>query len=228
MLSNTAVPKYYGMFREAVLNGDIPVNREISLEMNRIDDLIDNPAIWYDDEAVEGWVRFCEAELTTTDGSDLHLLDTFKLWGEQVFGWYYYVERSVFVPNSRGYGGRFVRRRVKRRLINRQYLIIARSAAKSLYMSCMHAYYLTVNKATTYQITTAPTMKMAEEVMNPIKTAIARAKGPLFQFLTEGSLQNTTGSKAKRQKLCPTKKGIENFLTNSLLEIRPWSIDTLE
>ena len=228
MLSNTAVPKYYGMFREAVLNGDIPVNREISLEMNRIDDLIDNPAIWYDDEAVEGWVRFCEAELTTTDGSDLHLLDTFKLWGEQVFGWYYYVERSVFVPNSRGYGGRFVRRRVKRRLINRQYLIIARSAAKSLYMSCMHAYYLTVNKATTYQITTAPTMKMAEEVMNPIKTAIARAKGPLFQFLTEGSLQNTTGSKAKRQKLCATKKGIENFLTNSLLEIRPWSIDKLQ
>ena len=228
MLSNTAVPKYYGMFREAVLNGDIPVNREISLEMNRIDDLIDNPAIWYDDEAVEGWVRFCEAELTTTDGSDLHLLDTFKLWGEQVFGWYYYVERSVFVPNSRGYGGRFVRRRVKRRLINRQYLIIARSAAKSLYMSCMHAYYLTVNKSTTYQITTAPTMKMAEEVMNPIKTAIARAKGPLFQFLTEGSLQNTTGSKAKRQKLCATKKGIENFLTNSLLEIRPWSIDKLQ
>ena len=228
MLSNTAVPKYYGMFREAVLNGDIPVNREISLEMNRIDDLIDNPAIWYDDEAVEGWVRFCEAELTTTDGSDLHLLDTFKLWGEQVFGWYYYVERSVFVPNSRGYGGRFVRRRVKRRLINRQYLIIARSAAKSLYMSCMHAYYLTVNRATTYQITTAPTMKMAEEVMNPIKTAIARAKGPLFQFLTEGSLQNTTGSKAKRQKLCATKKGIENFLTNSLLEIRPWSIDKLQ
>lgn len=228
MLSNTAVPKYYGMFREAVLNGDIPVNREISLEMNRIDDLIDNPAIWYDDEAVEGWVRFCEAELTTTDGSDLHLLDTFKLWGEQVFGWYYYVERSVFVPNSRGYGGRFVRRRVKRRLINRQYLIIARSAAKSLYMSCMHAYYLTVNKSTTYQITTAPTMKMAEEVMNPIKTAIARAKGPLFQFLTEGSIQNTTGSKAKRQKLCATKKGIENFLTNSLLEIRPWSIDKLQ
>lgn len=228
MLSNTAVPKYYGMFREAVLNGDIPVNREISLEMNRIDDLIDNPAIWYDNEAVEGWVRFCEAELTTTDGSDLHLLDTFKLWGEQVFGWFYFVERSVFVPNSKGYGGRFVRKRVKRRLINRQYLIIARSAAKSLYMSCMHAYFLTVNRATTYQITTAPTMKMAEEVMNPIKTAIARARGPLFQFLTEGSIQNTTGSKAKRQKLCSTKKGIENFLTNSLLEIRPWSIDKLQ
>lgn len=228
MLSNTAVPKYYGMFREAVLNGDIPVCREISLEMNRIDDLIDNPAIWYDDEAVEGWVRFCEAELTLTDGSDLHLVDTFKLWGEQVFGWYYFVERSVFVPNRKGYGGRFVKKRVKRRLINRQYLIIARSAAKSLYMSCMHGYFLTVNTATTYQITTAPTMKMAEEVMNPLKTAIARAKGPLFQFLTEGSIQNTTGSKAKRQKLCSTKKGIENFLTNSLLEIRPWSIDRLQ
>ena len=228
MLSNTAVPKYYGMFREAVLNGDIPVCREISLEMNRIDDLIDNKAIWYDDEAVEGWVRFCENELTLTDGSDLHLLDTFKLWGEQVFGWYYFVERSVFVPNSRGYGGRFVKKRIKKRLINKQYLIIPRSAAKSLYMSCMHGYYLTVNTATTHQITTAPTMKMAEEVMSPLKTAIARARGPLFQFLTEGSLQNTTGSKTKRQKLCATKKGIENFLTNSLLEIKAWSIDKLQ
>ena len=228
MLSNTAVPKYYGMFREAVLNGDIPVCREISMEMNRIDDLIDNKAIWYDDEAVEGWVRFCENELTLTDGSDLHLLDTFKLWGEQVFGWYYFVERSVFVPNSRGYGGRFGKKRIKKRLINKQYLIIPRSAAKSLYMSCMHGYFLTVNTATTHQITTAPTMKMAEEVMSPLKTAIARARGPLFQFLTEGSLQNTTGSKMKRQKLCATKKGIENFLTNSLLEIKAWSIDKLQ
>ena len=228
MLSNTAVPKYYGMFREAVLNGDIPVCREISMEMNRIDDLIDNKAVWYDDEAVEGWVRFCENELTLTDGSDLHLLDTFKLWGEQVFGWYYFVERSVFVPNSRGYGGRFVKKRIKKRLINKQYLIIPRSAAKSLYMSCMHGYFLTVNTATTHQITTAPTMKMAEEVMSPLKTAIARARGPLFQFLTEGSLQNTTGSKMKRQKLCATKKGIENFLTNSLLEIKAWSIDKLQ
>lgn len=228
MLSNTAVPRYYGEFREAVLRGEIPVCREISMEMNRIDDLIANPAIYYDDEAVEGWIRFCEKELTLTDGSDLHMLDTFKLWGEAVFGWYYFVERSVFVPSRSGRTGRFVKKRIKKRLINKQYLIISRSAAKSLYMECLHSWFLTVDTTTTHQITTAPTMKMAEEVISPFKTAIARAKGPLFQFLTEGSLQNTTGSKANRQKLCSTKKGIENFLTNSLLEIKPWSIDKLQ
>ena len=228
MLSNTAVPRYYGEFREAVLRGEIPVCREISMEMNRIDDLIANPAIYYDDEAVEGWIRFCENELTLTDGSDLHMLDTFKLWGEAVFGWYYFVERSVFVPSKSGHGGRFVKKRIKKRLINKQYLIISRSAAKSLYIECLHAWFLTVDTTTTHQITTAPTMKMAEEVVSPFKTAIARAKGPLFKFLTEGSLQNTTGSKANRQKLCSTKKGIENFLTNSLLEIKPWSIDKLQ
>ena len=228
MLSNTATPKYYGMFREAVLNGEIPVCREISLEMNRIDDLIANPAVYYDDEAVEGWIRFCENELTLTDGSDLHMIDTFKLWGEQVFGWYYFVERSIFKPSRSGRGGRFIKKRIKKRLINKQYLIIPRSAAKSLYLECIQAYFLTVDTSTTHQITTAPTMKMAEEVMSPFRTAIARAKGPLFEFLTEGSLQNTTGSRANRQKLCSTKKGIENFLTNSLLEIKPWSIDKLQ
>ena len=228
MLSNTATPKYYGMFREAVLNGEIPVCREISMEMNRIDDLIANPAIYYDEEAVEGWIRFCENELTLTDGSDLHMIDTFKLWGEQVFGWYYYIERSVFQPSKSGHGGRFVKKRIKKRLINKQYLIIPRSAAKSLYAECIQAYFLTVDPVTTHQITTAPTMKMAEEVMSPFRTAIARAKGPWFKFLTEGSLQNTTGSRANRQKLCSTKKGIENFLTNSLLEIKPWSIDKLQ
>lgn len=228
MLSNTATPKYYGMFREAVLNGEIPVCREISMEMNRIDDLIANPAVYYDEEAVEGWIRFCENELTLTDGSDLHMIDTFKLWGEQVFGWYYYIERSVFQPSKSGHGGRFVKKRIKKRLINKQYLIIPRSAAKSLYAECIQAYFLTVDPVTTHQITTAPTMKMAEEVMSPFRTAIARAKGPWFKFLTEGSLQNTTGSRANRQKLCSTKKGIENFLTNSLLEIKPWSIDKLQ
>jgi phage terminase large subunit-like protein len=228
MLSNTATPKYYGMFREAVLNGEIPVCREISLEMNRIDDLIANPAIYYDEEAVEGWIRFCEKELTLTDGSDLHMIDTFKLWGEQVFGWYYYIERSVFQPSKSGHSGRFIKKRIKKRLINKQYLIIPRSAAKSLYAECIQAYFLTVDPITTHQITTAPTMKMAEEVMSPFRTAIARAKGPWFKFLTEGSLQNTTGSRANRQKLCSTKKGIENFLTNSLLEIKPWSIDKLQ
>lgn len=228
MLSNTATPVYYGEFREAVLNGEIPVCREISMEMNRIDDLIRNPAVYYDDEAVEGWIRFCENELTLTDGSDLHMIDTFKLWGEQVFGWYYFIERSIFKPNRSGHGGRFVKKRIKKRLINKQYLIIPRSAAKSLYAECIQAYFLTVDTSTTHQITTAPTMKMAEEVVSPFKTAIARAKGPLFQFLTEGSLQNTTGSRVNRQKLCPTKKGIENFLTNSLLEIKPWSIDKLQ
>lgn len=228
MLSNTAVPKYYEKFRMAVLNGDIPINREISMEMNRIDDLIDNPAVYYDEEAVEGWIRFCEAELTLTDGSDVHMLDTFKLWGEQIFGWYYYVERMVFNPNKRGHGGRFVKVKKKKRLINIQYLIISRSAAKSLYGSFVHSYFLTVDTSTTHQITTAPTMKQAEEIISPIKTAISRAKGPLFQFLTEGSIYNTTGSKANRPKLCSTKKGIENFLTNSYLEIRPWSIDKLQ
>ena len=228
MLSNTAVPKYYEKFRMAVLNGDIPINREISMEMNRIDDLIDNPAVYYDEEAVEGWIRFCEAELTLTDGSDVHMLDTFKLWGEQIFGWYYYVERMVFKPNKRGHGGRFVKVKKKKRLINIQYLIISRSAAKSLYGSFVHSYFLTVDTSTTHQITTAPTMKQAEEIISPIKTAISRAKGPLFQFLTEGSIYNTTGSKANRPKLCSTKKGIENFLTNSYLEIRPWSIDKLQ
>lgn len=228
MLINTAVPKYYEKFRMAVLNGDIPINREISMEMNRIDDLIDNPAVYYDEEAVEGWIRFCEAELTLTDGSDVHMLDTFKLWGEQIFGWYYYVERMVFKPNKRGHGGRFVKVKKKKRLINIQYLIISRSAAKSLYGSFVHSYFLTVDTSTTHQITTAPTMKQAEEIISPIKTAISRAKGPLFQFLTEGSIYNTTGSKANRPKLCSTKKGIENFLTNSYLEIRPWSIDKLQ
>ena len=228
MLSNTATPTYYGRFREAVLNGEIPICREISLEMNRIDDLIANPAIYYDDEAVEGWIRYCENELTLTDGSDVHMLDTFKLWGESVFGWYYFIERSIYVPNEHGPGGTFVKKRIKKRLINKQYLIIARSAAKSLYGSFIHSYFLNVDTSTTHQITTAPTMKMAEEIVTPFKTAIARSKGPLFQFLTEGSIQNTTGSKMKRQKLCSTKKGIENFLTNSLLEIRPWSIDKLQ
>lgn len=228
MLSNTAVPKYYEKFRMAVLNGEIPVCREISMEMNRIDDLIDNPAVYYDPAPVEGWIRFCENELTLTDGSDVHMLDTFKLWGEQVFGWYYFVERSVYEPNRNGKGGRFVKKRKKKRLINKQYLIVSRSAAKSLYGEFIHAYFLNVDTTTTHQITTAPTMKMAEEIMTPFRTAIARAKGPLFQFLTAGSIYNTTGSKANRPKLCATKKGIENFLTNSYLEIRPWSIDKLQ
>lgn len=228
MLSNTATPIYYGQFRDAVMRGEIPVNREISMEMNRIDDLIRNPGIYYDDKAVEGWILFCENELTLTDGSDLNLLDSFKLWGEQVFGWYYFVERSVYEPNPNGYGGHYVKKRIKKRLINKQYLIVGRGAAKSLYDSSIHAYFLTVDTQTTHQITTAPTMKLAEEVMGPIRTAITRARGPFFEFLTEGSLQNTTGSKANRQKLAPTKKGIENFLTNSLLEVRPMSINKLQ
>lgn len=227
-LSNTAVPKYYGQFREAVMNGDIPVNRYISMEMNRIDHLIDNPGFWYDDEAVEGWIEYCEEELTLTDGSDLHLLDSFKLWGEQVLGWYYFVERSVYVPNKEGRGGHYVKKRIKKRLTNKQYLIVGRGAAKSLYDSCMQSYFQNVNTSTTHQVTTAPTMKQAEEVLSPIRTAITRAKGPLFQFLTEGSLQNTTGSKANRTKLASTKKGIENFLTGSLIEIRPMSISKLQ
>lgn len=227
-LSNTAVPKYYGEFRNAVIRGEIPVNRHISMEMNRIDDLIKNPGIWYDDLAVEGFIEFCNKELTTTDGGDLELLDTFKLWAEQIFGWYYYEERSVYEPNPDGHGGRYVRKSVKKRLVNKQYLIVARGAAKSMYGSCIQNYFLNVDTTTTHQITTAPTMRQAEEVMSPIRTAITRSRGPLFKFLTDGSLQNTTGSKAKRTKLASTKKGIENFLTGSLLEIRPMSIDKLQ
>lgn len=223
-LSNTAIPIYYGEFRDRVIDGEIPVCKEISMEMNRIDQLIENPGIYYDDQAVEGFVHFCESELTLTDGSDLTLLDTFKLWAEQIFGWYYYVERSVYVPAV----NRYVRKRIKKRLVNKQYLIVARGSAKSMYASCIQNYFLNVETATTHQITTAPTMKQAEEVMSPIRTAITRARGPLFQFLTEGSLQNTTGSRATRQKLASTKKGIENFLTGSLLEVRPMAIDKLQ
>lgn len=227
-LSNTATPKYYGKFREAVLRGEIPVCNEISMEMNRIDDLIANPGIYYDDQAVEGWIRFCENELTLTDGGDLKLLDTFKLWGEQVYGWYYFVERSVYEPSADGHGGRYIRKKIKKRLINKQYLIVARGAAKTVYGECHQAYGLTVDTSTTHQITTAPTMRQAEEILSPFRTAITRARGPLFKFLTEGSLQNTTGSKANRMKLASTKKGVENFLTNSLLEVRPMSIAKLQ
>ena len=227
-LSNTSTPRYYGEFRERVLNGEIPVNREISMEMNRIDELIANPGVYYDDRAVEGWIEFCESEMTLTDGSDLELLYTFKLWGEELFGWFYYVERSVYQPGENGRPGCWVAKTYKKRLINKQYLIISRSNSKSLYESLIQAYFLTVDSSTTHQITTAPTMKQAEEVMSPINTAITRAKGPLFKFLTEGSLQNTTGARAKRQKLASTKKGIENFLTGSLLEIRPMSINKLQ
>lgn len=228
MLSNTAVPKYYGQFREAVIQGKIPVCREISMEMNRIDQLIANPNIWYDDEKVEGWIRYCENELTLTDGSDLNLLDTFKLWGEQIFGWYYFIDRSVYEPYSDRPGGHYVKRRIKKRLINKQYLIVARGAAKSLYCSCLQSYYLNVNTSTTQQITVAPTMNQADEVMAPIRTAIIRAKGPLLGFLTEGSLQNTTGSKANRVKLASTKKGIENFITGSILKVKPMAVDKLQ
>lgn len=227
-LSNTATPIYYGQFRDAVLRGEIPVNREIEMEMHRIDALIADPRYYYDDEAINGWVEFCESELTLTDGEDLKLLDSFKLWGEQVFGWYEFVDRSVYKPSPDGHGGRYVRKQVKKRLINKQYLIVARGAAKSMYSSCIQNYYLTVDTSTTHQITTAPTMKQAEEVMSPIRTAITRSRGPLYKFLTEGSLQNTTGSKANRCKLASTKKGVENFLTGSLLEIRPMSIDKLQ
>lgn len=227
-LSRTAVPKYYGRFREAVLRGEIPVCREISMEMNRIDALIANPGVWYDDEAVEGFVKYCENELTLTDGGDLTLLDTFKLWAEQIFGWYYYVEHSVYEPNPDGKGGKYVKKTTLKRLINKQYLIVARGAAKSMYSSCLQNFFLNVDTSTTHQITTAPTMKQAEEVLSPIRTSITRARGPLFKFLTEGSLQNTTGSKADRVKLASTKKGIENFLTGSLLEIRPMNIDKLQ
>lgn len=227
-LSNTATPKYYGMFRDAVIRGEIPVNKEIAMEMNRIDDLIANPGIYYDPAPVEGWIAFCEDELTLTDGTDLKLLDTFKVWAEQIFGWYYFIERTVYVPNPDGHGGRYVKKRVKKRLVNKQYMIIARGAAKSMYESLIHNYFLNVDTSTTHQVHTAPTMRQAEEVLSPIRTSITRARGPYFKFLTEGSLQNTTGSKANRQKLASTKKGIENFLTGSLLEIRPMSIDKLQ
>ena len=227
-LSNTATPIYYGQFRDAVLRGDIRVNQEISMEMNRIDALIENPGIWYDDEAINGFIAYCENELTLTDGEDLHLLDTFKLWAEQIFGWYYFLEQSVYEPEPDGHGGHYVTKYIKKRLINKQFLIIARGAAKSMYGSCIQSYFLNVDTSTTHQITTAPTMKQAEEIMSPIKTAIARSRGPLFKFLTEGSIQNTTGSKSNRVKLASTKKGIENFLTGSLLEVRPMSIDKLQ
>ena len=227
-LSNTATPIYYGQFRDAVLRGDILVNQEISMELNRIDGLIANPGVRYDDEAINGFIAFCENELTLTDGEDLHLLDTFKLWAEQIFGWYYFVEQSVYEPEPNGHGGHYVTKYIKKRLINKQFLIIARGAAKSMYGSCIQNYFLNVDTSTTHQITTAPTMKQAEEIMSPIKTAITRSRGPLFKFLTEGSIQNTTGSKANRVKLASTKKGIENFLTGSLLEVRPMSIDKLQ
>ena len=227
-LSNTATPKYYGQFREAVIRGEIPVCKEISMEMNRIDDLISDPGIWYDDEAIDGFIAYCENELTLTDGEDLYLLDSFKLWAEQVFGWYYFIERSVYEPSRDGHSGHYVTKTIKKRLINKQYLIVGRGAAKSVYASCIQSFFQNVDTSTTHQITTAPTMKLADEVMSPIRTAIARARGPLFKFLTEGSIQNTTGSKANRCKLTPTKKGIENFLTGSLLEIRPMSIDKLQ
>ena len=227
-LSNTATPKYYGMFRDAVIRGEIPVCKEISMEMNRIDELIANPGVYYDENAINGFVSFCEDELTLTDGEPLHLLDSFKLWAEQIFGWYYFVDRSVFVPSPDGHGGRYVTKRIKKRLVNKQYLIVARGAAKSMYGSCLQNFFLNCNTDTTHQITTAPTMKQAEEVMSPIKTSITRARGPLFQFMTEGSLQNTTGSKANRVKLASTKKGVENFITGSLLEIRPMTIDKLQ
>lgn len=227
-LSNTATPKYYGMFRDAVIRGEIPICREIELEMRRIDDLIANPGIWYDDEAIDGFISYCEEELTLTNGEDLHLLDSFKLWSEQIFGWYYYVTRSVYAPSKDGHGGRYVQKRIKKRLVNRQYLIVARGGAKSMYAACIQSYFLNVDTSTTHQITTAPTMKQAEEVMSPIRTSITRARGPLLKFLTEGSLQNTTGSRANRMKLASTKKGIENFLTGSMLEVRPMSIDKLQ
>ena len=227
-LSNTAVPKYYGQFRQLVLNGEIPVCREVAMQMELIDQLIDNEGIYYDADAVEGWIQYCENELTLTDGSDLVLLDSFKLWGEDVFGWYYFVERSVYVPNPDGSGGHYETHSIKKRLRNKQYLIVGRGAAKSMYGSCMQSYFLNIDTSTTHQITTAPTMKQAEEIMSPIRTSITRAKGPLFKFLTEGSMQNTTGTKANRQKLASTKKGIENFLTGSLLEIRPMRIDKLQ
>ena len=227
-LSNTATPIYYGMFRDAVIRGEIPVCEEISMEMNRIDALIANPGIWYDNQAIQGFIDYCENELTLTNGEDLYLLDSFKLWAEQIFGWYYFVERSIYVPSPDGHGGHYVKKTIRKRLINKQYLIVARGAAQSMYASCIQNYFLNVDTTTTHQVTTAPTMAQAEEVMSPIRTAITRARGPLYKFLTEGSLQNTTGSKADRVKLASTKKGIQNFLTGSLLEVRPMSIDKLQ
>ena len=227
-LSNTATPIYYGRFREAVMRGEIPVCREISMEMNRIDDLIANPGVYYDDKAVNGFIQFCERELTLTDGSDLKLLDSFKLWAEEIFGWYYFVERSVYVPEPGGHGGHYERKRIKKRLITKQYLIITRAAAKTMYLECLQAYFMTVDKSTTQQVTTAPTMKQAEEVLSPFRTALARARGPVFKFMTMGSIQNTTGAKSDRVKMASTKKGIENFLTGSLLEIRPMTIEKLQ
>jgi len=227
-LSNTATPKYYGKFRDAVIRGEIPICKEISMEMNRVDDLIANPGIYYDDKAIDGFINYCENELTLTDGSPLYLLDSFKLWAEQVFSWFYFVERSVYVPNEDGHGGTYQKKRIKKRLTTKQYLIVARGAAKSMYASIIQNYFLTIDTSTTHQITTAPTMKQAEEVMSPIRTAITVSRGPLYKFLTEGSLQNTTGSKAKRAKLVSTKKGVENFMTGSLLEVRPMNIAKLQ
>ena len=228
MLSNTAIPKYYGEFRDKVIRGEIPVCREISMEMNRIDALIADPRIYYDDEIVEGFIEYCENELTLTNGEDLHLLDSFKLWAEQIFGWYYFIERSIYVPSKDNHGGRYVRKRIKKRLINKQYLIVARGGAKSMYASLIQSYFLNIDTSTTYQVCTAPTMKQAEEVISPIKTSIARARGPLFKLLTYGSLQNTTGSIENRVKLASTKKGIENRITNSVIEVRPMKIDALQ
>lgn len=228
MLSNTAVPKYYGEFREKVLRGEIPVCKEVSMEMNRIDRLIADPAVWYDDKAIDGFIAYCENELTLTNGEDLVLLDSFKLWAEQIFGWYYFTELSIYVPFKDGHGGRYVNKRIKKRLINKQYLIVARGGAKSMYASLIQSYFLNIDKSTSYQVCTAPTMRQAEEVMSPIKTSIARARGPLFKFLTEGSLQNTTGARENRVKLASTKKGIQNFLTNSIIEVRPMKVDALQ
>ena len=228
MLSNTAVPKYYGEFREKVLRGEIPVCKEVSMEMNRIDRLIADPAVWYDDKAIDGFIAYCENELTLTNGEDLVLLDSFKLWAEQIFGWYYFIERSIYVPFKDGHGGRYVNKRIKKRLINKQYLIVARGGAKSMYASLIQSYFLNIDKSTSYPVCTAPTMRQAEEVMSPIKTSIARARGPLFKFLTEGSLQNTTGARENRVKLASTKKGIQNFLTNSIIEVRPMKVDALQ
>ena len=228
MLSKTAIPKYYGQFRDAVLRGDIPVCKEVSMEMNRIDRLIADPAVWYDDKAIDGFIAYCENELTLTNGEDLVLLDSFKLWAEQIFGWYYFIERSIYVPFKDGHGGRYVNKRIKKRLINKQYLIVARGGAKSMYASLIQSYFLNIDKSTSYQVCTAPTMRQAEEVMSPIKTSIARARGPLFKFLTEGSLQNTTGARENRVKLASTKKGIQNFLTNSIIEVRPMKVDALQ
>ena len=227
-LSNTAVPRYYGAFRDAVVRGEIPICREVEMEMHRIDDLIANPGVYYDSEAINGFIDYCESEMTLTDGSDFFMLDSFKLWAEQVFGWYYFDERSVYVPNKDGMGGRYVKKYIKRRLINKQYLIVGRGAAKSMYASCIQSFFLNVDTSTTHQIVTAPTMTQADETLAPIRTAITRARGPLFQFLTDGSLQNTTGSKAKRVRLASTKKGIENFITNSIIAVHPMSIDRLQ